>query len=106
MERSDDSFRMNPVSLGALIGAVFTFFVIGAIVDVIWVAIGGFVGAGVGWVVRRYARDARAFKETVDLTESATKSDLYDEAQKLDIPGRSTMTRDELAAAVAERRQR
>jgi hypothetical protein len=102
---SEDTFRMNPVSLFALIGAVFAFFVIGAIVDVIWVAIGGFIGAGVGYVVRRYARDARAYKAVVDLTEDASKSELYDEAQKLDIPGRSSMTREELAAAIAEHRQ-
>ena len=35
-----DSFRMNPVSLGALIGGVIAFIVVGAIVDVLWVALG------------------------------------------------------------------
>jgi hypothetical protein len=99
-----DSFRMDPVRLGVLIGAVFAFFVVGAIIDVLWVAIGGAVGGGVGYLVRRWAGDARTFKEAVDLRDEGTKEDLYAEAQRLDIPGRSSMTRDELATAIAERR--
>ena len=34
-------------------------------------------------------------------TRQPTRAELYRAAQQLDIPGRSTMTRDELAAAVA-----
>jgi DNA end-binding protein Ku len=36
---------------------------------------------------------------------SASKADLYRRAQKLDIPGRSKMSKDELAAAVAAARR-
>lgn len=34
--------------------------------------------------------------------EDATKEELYEEAQKQDIPGRSTMSKDELAEAVGQ----
>jgi len=72
---TNDGFRMDPVRLGVLIGAVFAFFVVGAIVDVIWVAIGGLLGGGVGYLVRRYALDARTFKEAVDLREGSSMGD-------------------------------
>ena len=44
--------------------------------------------------------DARDFAEYAE--DRPTKKDLYDRAQELDIEGRSDMTRDELAAAIAE----
>lgn len=37
-----------------------------------------------------------------DITTEETKAELYERATELDIPGRSTMSKDELAAAVAE----
>jgi DNA end-binding protein Ku len=40
-----------------------------------------------------------------DGVESMSKADLYRRAQKLDIPGRSKMSKDELAAAVAAARR-
>lgn len=98
-----DSFRMNPMTLGGLVGGVIAFVVVGAIVDVLWVAFGAAVGVGLGYLLRRFASDARQYKEVVDLTQQASKSDLYAEAQELDIPGRSSMSREELAAAIAER---
>lgn len=104
MARYDDTFRMNPVSLCALIGGLVTFMLIGAIVDVLWVAIGAGVGAGAGYLIRRYGQQARTFADAVDLTESSTREQLYEEAKQLEIDGRSTMNRDELATAVAERR--
>ena len=99
-----DSIRMDPVRLGVLIGAVFAFVVVGAIVDVLWVAVGAALGGGIGYMVRRWAGDARIFKQAVDLRDGASKDDLYAEAQRLDIPGRSTMTRDELVTAISEHR--
>lgn len=54
MARRSDTFRMNPVSLMALIGGVVAFVVTGAIVDVLWVAIGAGLGAVVGAAVRQY----------------------------------------------------
>ena len=98
-----DSFKMNPVSLGALIGAVAVFIAIGAIVDVFWVALGAVVGGGIGYGIRRFGQRARTYADAVELHD-VSKTQLLDEAAKLDIPGRTTMTKDELAQAVAERR--
>jgi hypothetical protein len=99
-----DTIRMDPVRIGALIGSVFAFFVTGAIITVLWVAFGGVVGAGIGYLVTRYAHDARTYRDAIDLTEGRSKDELYAEAQRLEIEGRSTMTRDELAAAIASHR--
>jgi hypothetical protein len=98
-----DVIRMDPVRIGALVGAVFAFFVTGAIITVLWVVFGGVVGAGIGYVVAKYAKDARTFRDAIDLTDGRTKEELYAEAQRLEIEGRSGMTRDELAAAIAAR---
>src|SRR5437868_14611968 len=99
-----DTIRMDPVRLGALIGAVFAFFVTGAIVTVLWVAFGGVVGGGIGYIVKKYAHDARAYRDAIDLTDGRSKEELYAEAQRLEIEGRSSMTREELAAAIAAKR--
>src|SRR4051812_35626329 len=101
MARYNDTFRMNPITLFGVIGATVAFIAVGAITDVLWVAIGAVVGAGVGLVLRHFAKDAAAFRAAVDLSEGSTRSDLYEQAQELDIEGRSSMNRDELAAAVA-----
>ena len=98
-----DSFKMNPVSLGALIGAVVAFIVIGAIVDVLWVALGAVIGGGIGYGIRRFGQRARTFADAVEL-QDVTKTQLLEEAARLDIPGRTTMSKEELAQAVAERR--
>jgi len=103
MARSD-TFRMNPVSLFALIGGVVAFVVTGAIVEVFWVALGATVGAGIGYAVRRYAGRARNYAEAVDLRESATKGELMEEARRLDIAGRTAMDKDQLVQAITEQR--
>lgn len=103
---ADDTFRMNPVSLGGLVGGVVAFIAVGAITAVLWVAIGVTVGCGVGMLVRRYGHNLRRYAVTSELEHElgdTTRSDLYKQAQDLDIPGRSGMTRDELAHALAER---
>ena len=99
-----DSFRMNPVSLGALIGGVVAFIVVGAIVDVLWVALGAVIGGGVGFGIRRFGQRARMYAEAVEL-QDVSKTQLLEEASRLEIPGRTSMTKDELAQAVAERRE-
>jgi len=99
-----DSFRMNPVSLGALIGGVVAFIVVGAIVDVFWVTLGAVIGGLIGFGVIRFSQRARTYADAVELHD-APKSQLLEEAAELDIPGRTAMTKDELAQAVAERRQ-
>jgi len=96
---------MNPVTLCALIGAVAAFVVVGALVDVLWVALGAAVGAGVGFVIRWYAARTRAFSDAVDLRESTSKQELYEQAQQLGIEGRSGMSKDELVQAISERQE-
>ena len=98
-----DSFRMNPVSLGVLVGGVIAFIVVGAIVDVLWVALGAVIGGGIGYGVRRFGQRARTYADAVELHD-ASKTELLEEAARLDIPGRTTMSKDELARAVAEHR--
>jgi uncharacterized membrane protein required for colicin V production len=98
------SFRMDPMGLGALIGAIVVFVVVGAIVQTLYVLLGAAVGAGIGWVIRRFAAHAVVFEEAIDLRETATKAELYEEATKLGIEGRSGMTKDQLVAAITEAR--
>jgi hypothetical protein len=105
MARNSDTIRMNPVSLMALIGGVIAFVISGAIVDVIWVAIGACIGAGVGVAIRQYGQGARRYADAVDLRESATRADLLEEARRLDVPGRSNMDKDQLVQAIDERRR-
>ena len=50
------------------------------------------------------ARDLELRTDPVELSDASTKEELYDEAQKLDIEGRSDMTKDELAAEITARR--
>lgn len=103
MARYDDTVKMNPVTLCALVGGVVAFIAVGAIVDVLWVLVGIALGAGVGLGIRRLAQGAKTFSDAAELAESSTREELYVQAQRLGIEGRSTMTRDELAAAVAQR---
>ena len=49
------------------------------------------------------ARDLELRTDPVALAESATKEELYEEAQRLGIEGRSDMTKDELAAEITAR---
>jgi len=95
---------MNPVSLGALVGGIVAFIVVGAIVDVLWVALGAAIGGGVGYGIRRFGQRARTYADAIELRD-VTKTQLLEEASELEIPGRTAMTKDELAQAVAERRQ-
>ncbi len=104
MSRYNDTFRMNPITLCAVIGGVISFIAVGAIVDVLWVALGAALGAGVGLGVRRLGQDAALFQDAAELRETSSREQLYQEAQKLGVEGRSSMNRDQLAAAVAEHR--
>jgi hypothetical protein len=98
------SIRLDPIRLGVLVGAVVAFVVVGAFLDLAWILLGGFVGGGIGWVVGRFLRQAVVFEEAVDLRDTATKAELYEEATKLGIEGRSTMTKDELVVAITDAR--
>ena len=61
-----ESVRMNFVTLCALIGGVVAFVVTGALLDLLLVAFGAAVGAGVGWAIQRFARDVRTFGDATE----------------------------------------
>jgi hypothetical protein len=98
--------RLDPVRFFGLIGGVVAFVASGAIVAVLWTAVGIAVGAFVGMFVQRLLADAGTHAEALDLEEHATRDDLYEQARELGIDGRSSMDRAELAEAVARRRRR
>src|SRR4051794_4377917 len=94
-----DTIRLDPTRLGALIGGLVAFVVVGAIVDVLWVLVGAVLGGAIGYAVRRFAGRARTYAVAVDLEDSMSRDQLYREAQELGIDGRASMDRSELAAA-------
>jgi colicin import membrane protein len=49
------------------------------------------------------ARDLELRTDPVELSESSTREELYEEARRLGIEGRSEMTKDELAAEITAR---
>src|SRR4051794_22140610 len=50
------------------------------------------------------ARDLELRTDPVELSDSSSKEELYDEAQRLGIEGRSDMSKDELAAEITARK--
>ena len=100
---TDKTLRISPPVLGALIGGAVAFVVVGAIYDVLWVAVGAMIGAGLGMLAMRLLHRAAA-EVTAAQLQDAPKSELLEEARNLDIPGRSTMDKETLAREVAERK--
>ena len=99
-----DTFKMTPVSLGALIGGVVAFIAVGAITAVLWVVLGVAIGAGIGFGIRHLGQrmgsaDGQAARAGDFVDQS--RDELYRQAQDLEVPGRSSMTREELAEAIA-----
>jgi hypothetical protein len=95
---------MNPISLFALIGAIVAFAVIGAITDALWVIFGAVVGGGIGYGVHLISHRANTYATAVELDETASLQQLRQEAKRLEIEGRTRMSKAELVAAIAERR--
>jgi hypothetical protein len=106
MARHDETIRMDAVTLGALVGGVVAFIVVGAITAVMWVVVGLVIGGAAGWGFQLWGRRLRTFADADELRRNESRDQLYREAQQAEIPGRSTMSRDELADAVARRRGR
>jgi hypothetical protein len=101
-----DSFRMNPVSLCALIGAVVAFLAADAIEAVLWVALGAVVGGMVGIGIQRFGQRARSYADAAEREaelDDLSRDQLYRRAKRLAIDGRSNMSRGELVHAIAER---
>lgn len=101
-----DSFRMNPVSLLAVIGGAIAFVASGAITSVLWVLLGVLIGGAAGYGIRVMGRKTGEFADAVQLEESTTRDALYHEAQELGIEGRSNMDKSQLVAAIAAERAR
>jgi dTMP kinase len=53
---------------------------------------------------QREARELELRTDPVELAESSTREELYEEAQRLDIEGRSDMSKDELASEIVARK--
>ena len=103
MKRRTDSFRLNPITLGAAVAGLIAFVVTGGLTVLLWVALAAAVGAGVGWVVHRVSMRANAYATVEELAEHATRSELEAEAAQLGVEGRSSMTKDELTQAIAQK---
>ena len=97
-----ESVRIDMIMAGAIIGGAVAFVAIGAWTALAWVLLGAAIGGVIGYVVRRYTRRAHAYTAAVDMAESSTRTELYEQAKKLEVPGRSSMDRDQLATAIAE----
>lgn len=99
------TLRLRMTSFGALVGGALAFLWTDLLEELLLVAL----GAAVGWVVAyalsilagAYASEARVADTAITRAESSTREELYEQASRLGIDGRSTMTKDELAVAVA-----
>ena len=98
--RRGGTFTMDPITLGVIVGGVIAFVASGAIRETAIVLAGGMIGGSLGWFVRRYILRAQAFDDAIDLRETATKAELYEQAQDLEIEGRSSMTKQQLSKAL------
>ncbi len=54
-----ETVRLDAVGIGILVGAVVAFLYIDAIVDVLWIAMGGVVGGVIGYGVKYLVYEAR-----------------------------------------------
>jgi hypothetical protein len=99
-------------ALGALLGGVIAFIATGIVLESLIVllsaTIGWAIGVGAAFWIDRERRRTEADKASDPglLAEQRTRDELYQSAQLLDIEGRSEMTKDQLAEAVAERTAR
>jgi hypothetical protein len=103
MQRRTDSFRLNPITLGAVVAGLIAFVITGGLTVLMWVALAASIGAGVGWVVHRVSTQANAYATVEELSEHATRAELEAEAANLGVEGRSSMSKDELTQAIAQK---
>ena len=103
MQRRTDSFRLNPITLGAVVAGLIAFVITGGLTVLMWVALAASIGAGVGWVVHRVSTQANAYATVEELAGHATRDELEAEAAHLGVEGRSSMTTDQLTSAIADK---
>jgi hypothetical protein len=96
--------RKRMAMMGALAGGALTFLFVGIFDELIKIGAGAILGAVIGVIAWARSLRHRRGQQAVDLTVR-TRADLEQEARRLGIEGRSAMNKEELAAAIAARRQ-
>jgi len=96
--------RTRLATMGALVAGALTFLFVGIFDELLKIGAGALVGAVVGVLVWAQLMRRQRDRTALDLSDQ-TKVQLEDEARRLGIEGRSNMTKDELAAAIAARKQ-
>jgi hypothetical protein len=97
--------RKRFMMVGGAIGAIFVFIATGMLGDIIKVAIGGLVGIVLGSVAWAFVARSRREQVAVDL-RSLRKAELEDEARRFGIEHPTSMTKAQLAEAIAARVER
>lgn len=97
--RTPSAMRTRLTNLGAVVGGIATFFAIGALDEVIKVAIGTAVGWLVGLALYVNLERKQQERRVADL-RARPRSELLKEAGRLDIEGRSDMTKEQLIEAI------
>jgi hypothetical protein len=100
--RRFDSMR-DPVVVLAAGGGIVAALATGAMASLAWIVVGVMLGAALGKLLRRRARGARSLVGAISLQTTASKRELYREARKLGIEGRSTMDREQLIQALVDK---
>lgn len=93
--------RLRLTYLGAAIGGLIAFIASDLLGELLKVAL----GLGIGWIVGLIAwmQVMRSRKErAITGLDGRSKTDLMNEARRLEIEGRGAMTKDELAEAIAD----
>lgn len=96
--------RKRMAMMGAIAGGALTFLFVGIFDELIKIGAGAILGGVIGVIFWARSLRAQRGRQTMDLTVR-TRAQLDQEARRLGIEGRSTMNKDELAAAIAARRQ-
>lgn len=102
MEMSLRMQRKRFMMVGGAIGATFVFIATGMLGDIIKVAIGGLVGLVLGSVAWAFMAKSRRQQLAADL-QGLRKADLEEEARRLAVERPTSMTKAELAEAIAAR---
>ena len=96
--------RKRMAMMGAVAGGALTFLFVGIFDELIKIGAGALLGGVVGVIAWARTLRAQRGRQAADLTVQ-TRAQLDQEARRLGIEGRSAMNKDELAAAIAARRQ-
>jgi hypothetical protein len=96
--------RKRMAMMGATAGGALTFLFVGIFDELIKIGAGAILGGVVGVILWARSLRVQRGRQANDLTVQ-TRAQLDQEARRLAIEGRSAMNKDELAAAIAARRQ-